>query len=240
MARNPPWVRDELILALDLYCSHDRKELSQDHPAVSQLSSILNELPLHLDRPDRERFRNNNGVYMKLSNFRHLDPDYEGIGLRAGGKMDGVIWNEFANAPKYLSQTAEAIKRVYSRAKASETFVDAAEDSFPEGRILYRVHRFHEYVGSPSARDDLKAQLIDEKSSASCMVCGYAPKGFLRSLEPLSVLQLHYEVPPHKAVNMKRAGANRVALACANCHWVLHHHRPWMVSCELAERVKGK
>ena len=67
--RNPPWTRDELILALDTYLQHGPSHMSASNPIVTSLSEELNQLPGHTARPDAVRFRNLNGVYMKLSNF---------------------------------------------------------------------------------------------------------------------------------------------------------------------------
>jgi len=59
--RNPPWQRDELILALDLYFRHNPAGLSQEHAEIERLSKILNGLPIHPTRPDAATFRNCNG-----------------------------------------------------------------------------------------------------------------------------------------------------------------------------------
>ncbi len=82
--RNPHWTRDELILALDLYFKVNPVHTSEKHPAIVELSNILNGHPIHKERPDGGKFRNPNGVYMKLCNFLRLDPDYNGTGLDAG------------------------------------------------------------------------------------------------------------------------------------------------------------
>jgi len=72
--RNPPWARDELILALDLYFRlMGPDKLPHGKPEVVELSRILKSLPIHTERPDLARFRNTSGVYMKLSNFLSLD-----------------------------------------------------------------------------------------------------------------------------------------------------------------------
>ena len=63
--RNPPWQRDELILALDLYFRHRPDTIGKKHPEVAALSELLNKLPIHPDRPDTAKFRNVNGTYMK-------------------------------------------------------------------------------------------------------------------------------------------------------------------------------
>jgi 5-methylcytosine-specific restriction enzyme A len=72
MARNPDWVVDELILVLDLYLEYG--QLDDTDPTVIEASEILNRLPIHSSRPDLERFRNPNGVALKMANFRAIDP----------------------------------------------------------------------------------------------------------------------------------------------------------------------
>src|SRR6266446_1478933 len=108
--RNPAWARDELILALDLYFRRRPTGFGHDDPEVVELSNILNRLPIHAQRSDQARFRNNNGVYMKLCNFLALDPDYEGKGLERGGRLEQEIWREFHERRSELRNLAEAIK----------------------------------------------------------------------------------------------------------------------------------
>ena len=142
--RNPPWQRDELILALDLYFRHPPKTVSQTHPAVVALSELLNALPIHANRPDGDRFRNPNGVYMKLGNFLRFDPDYTGAGLSRGGKLEEEIWREFASNREELHSLAEAIAAGYSTVGNDVQLDDEEENQFPEGRVLYRLHRQRE------------------------------------------------------------------------------------------------
>src|SRR5262249_1773069 len=98
----------ELILALDL-CR--RYGIADDrHPEVVRLSEFLNRLPIHSSRPDQVRFRNPNGVALKLANFASLDPDYAGVGMSRGGRLDAEIWNEFAGRGAALQTSAAAIR----------------------------------------------------------------------------------------------------------------------------------
>ncbi len=85
-----------MILALDLYFRLPPNSTSKGNPLIIELSDILNRLPIHPDRADAERFRNPNGVYMKLCNFLRFDPSYAGVGLKAGPHHEEEIWNEFA------------------------------------------------------------------------------------------------------------------------------------------------
>src|SRR6266849_6486492 len=90
--RNPKWSRDERILALDLYFRHHPTKIKQNHPAVVQLSEILNKLGARLGCVQNKKFRNPNSVYMKLCNFLRFDPDYHGTGLQHSGRLDEQVW----------------------------------------------------------------------------------------------------------------------------------------------------
>jgi 5-methylcytosine-specific restriction protein A len=144
--RNPPGQRDELILALDLYFRHKPSTINQTSSEVVQLSTLLNALPVHPERPDRVRFRNPNGVYMKLCNFLALDPSYHGKGLERGGRLEQAIWREFSGDRDRLVLVARAIKDGYRAPAVSDPSVaDGTEgEEFPEGRVLYRLHRARE------------------------------------------------------------------------------------------------
>ena len=106
--RNPPWAEEELILALDLYLRSG--PLDDANPAVMDLSRILNDLTIQPERPDAGRFRNPNGVALKLANFAAIDPNYVGRGMTRGGKRDTEVWNRYASDEDTFSTTAAAIR----------------------------------------------------------------------------------------------------------------------------------
>ena len=57
--------------------------LDDTDPAVVELSHVLNSLEIQSERPDADRFRNPNGVALKLANFAARDPNYDGRGYDA-------------------------------------------------------------------------------------------------------------------------------------------------------------
>ena len=57
MARNPPWTRDELILALDLYFKVNPLHTSGNHPEIKSLSVLLNKLPAQGHAADAKLYR---------------------------------------------------------------------------------------------------------------------------------------------------------------------------------------
>ena len=112
MARNPTWTREEIILVSELYVRAEGRVLGPKHPDVIKLSETLNALPIH-DRDRREeRFRNPNGIGMKLSNIRAADPHREG-GSSHGSKLDGLFWDEFGGDENELRRAAALIRSSY-------------------------------------------------------------------------------------------------------------------------------
>ncbi len=107
--KNPKWTREELILALDLYFRCPPGKTNKDNPEIIALSELLNSLSLHPKKTGYEKFRNPNGVYMKLCNFLRFDPDYSGTGLKAGGKLEEEIWNEFSSYKDKLKNAVQVI-----------------------------------------------------------------------------------------------------------------------------------
>ena len=113
--RNPKWSREELILALDLYFRHSPSTISQDHESVIELSNFLDRLGKLRGQTKDDKFRNTNGVYMKLCNFLRFDPSYSGTGLQRGGKLEEEIWKEFAESRSKLQDAVTEIKASVSQ-----------------------------------------------------------------------------------------------------------------------------
>ncbi len=133
--RNPTWVRDELILALELYLKEG--QIGPENPKVVALSDILNALPIHTTRPDIEKFRNPNGVVLKLANFRALDRKDHADGMGHGGKGDKEVWTEYSSNPDQLVAIANAIKESVSKKGTIPIAPEEGEEEATEGRILY-------------------------------------------------------------------------------------------------------
>jgi len=105
---NPKWSREELILALDVYLDYGL--IDETHVALRALSDVLRSRADLDSMPSSMKYRNRNGVKMKLANLARLDPAYEGIGLKAGGKLEQEIWFEFAGDRERLSEVASKLR----------------------------------------------------------------------------------------------------------------------------------
>jgi len=79
-----PWSRDELIIAMNLYCKLPFGKLHQKTPIIIEVAEKLARTP--------------SSIAMKLTNFASLDPVHHarGIkGLSGASKADRQIWDEF-------------------------------------------------------------------------------------------------------------------------------------------------
>lgn len=122
--RNPPWTRDELILALNFYLQHAGNPPAKESAEIAELSDTLGSLARYLGISKASRFRNANGVYMKLMNFRRFDPKFAAagkVGLSRGGKIEREIWDEFAKNPTKCRKVAATIRAVALNASHGET-----------------------------------------------------------------------------------------------------------------------
>jgi 5-methylcytosine-specific restriction protein A len=108
--KNPDWVRDEVILALDLYFRIDAARASAETPEIIELSGFLRELGIHHEQATEPTFRNPTGVHMILCNFLALDARYSGIGLSRGSRLQKQIWSEFCESSEALHSAARQIR----------------------------------------------------------------------------------------------------------------------------------
>ncbi len=122
------WTRDELILALNLYCKLPFGRLHGRNPEVVHLAQLIDRTP--------------NSVAYKLVNFASLDPSLQARGIKGASNtstLDKAIWNEFFEALNTTSFESEKLL-----AKLENTTVeklnDISEEELPkEGKTRDQV-----------------------------------------------------------------------------------------------------
>jgi 5-methylcytosine-specific restriction protein A len=225
--KNPDWIRDEVILALDLYFK-DKTAVGNDrHPEVIALSKFLNKLPLFPLELRTAKFRNPNGVGMKLANFQRFDPDYTGSGLVRGSHIEKEVWEDFYSDRQRLKKTVKAIHGVYATPNLpAEIQMEFDEDQeAPEGRILTAVHRIRER--SKALTKKKKAQAIAKTGKLECEACGFdfcitygdAGSGFI---------ECHHDIPVSSLNENSTTKLKDLRLVCSNCHRIIHKSKPWL------------
>lgn len=111
--QNADWTHDEHVLALDLYMTNPASPPGKESREVRELSALLNAFGRRSGLAMTEKFRNANGVYMKMMNFRRLDPRFQAqgkAGLARGAKGEEEVWARYANDLGSLRAAAAAIK----------------------------------------------------------------------------------------------------------------------------------
>ena len=223
--KNPKWHRDEIILALDLYFDKDLGSMDAGNPKIISLSQLLNQLPIFKFKPDELTFRNPNGVTLKLSNFKALDPNYQGKGMEAYSKLDKEVFQEFSSNLSQLHKIANEIREISGNSQLSneiskiEDDETADDDSVKEGQVLYKLHKYRER--KRSIIDAKKKKVFKEKGELKCEACGFdfektygiVGRGFI---------ECHHLIPLSNFDINKETRTEDLALLCSNCHRMIH------------------
>jgi 5-methylcytosine-specific restriction protein A len=235
---NPDWTRDELILALDLYLKHRPNPPGKSSKEVGELSQLLGRLGERLFPPAEraQTFRNVDGVYMKLMNFRSLDPQYTNSGkkgLTAGAKADAEVWKEFASDPTRCSEVAHAIAMTLDRDDVDgfpDTDFDDGVDEAAEGRVLTGKHLRRERNRKLVERK--KRQALKEFGKLLCEACGF-DFGMRYGERGTGFIECHHTKPLSTLADGDKTHVRDLALVCANCHRMIHRGKHWLTIAQL-------
>jgi 5-methylcytosine-specific restriction protein A len=216
--RNPSWNRDELILALELYQRHQGNPPGKSSKEVVELSSLLNKMGAVFANGNAD-FRNPNGVYMKVMNFRRFDPLYlkQGKkGLERGGKLEAEIWNLFADKQSLLADTAGAIRaNVETGSLAELNAVDREEAvEAEEGRILARAHLARER--SRKLVEQKKLLAIKNTGKLACEVCAFDFESIYGE-RGAGFIEAHHVKPVHTLLPSQKTNLKDLALFKRPC-----------------------
>lgn len=88
------WAREELLVALKIYCELEFGQFHSRQPRIVDISEYLKRTPSALS--------------MKLCNFASLDPAMQGKGLKGASKADAEIILDFLLSPEQMIMNAEA------------------------------------------------------------------------------------------------------------------------------------
>jgi putative restriction endonuclease len=118
------WTREELILAINLYCKLPFGRLHNRNPEIIKLSEIINRTP--------------SSVTYKLVNFASLDPSLKARGIKGAeniSRLDKEIWDEFYNNWNILPYESELLLASKKNEKI-ERILQINEDELPkEGKV---------------------------------------------------------------------------------------------------------
>jgi 5-methylcytosine-specific restriction protein A len=214
---NPIWMRDQIILALDLYFKCDGQMPSPADARVVALSKLLRNLPHRIEVGKRKNFRNPDGVAFKLQNLRQL-----ATGNRLGkvSRNDSLVWQEFGGDPARVQALAKAVVAGSVRLDAGDDDTSDDEDEeFVEGRILTTLHKRRERAKG------LRRALIKvrrAKGTLKCDICALSERIAAPELGD-ALFEAHHDKTP--VSDMEDGTTTRVrdlCLLCACCHRLIH------------------
>lgn len=113
------WTRDELILAINLYCKMPFGQMHGRNPEIIKLAELIG--------------RTAGAVGWKLNNFAGLDPSHKARGIagaKNASKQDAKIWDEFYGNWEEMAFQSEVL-RAQLETSTVEKLNDLSEDELP-------------------------------------------------------------------------------------------------------------
>lgn len=231
--RNPDWTRDELIMALDLYMQFGGNPPGKASPEIVGLSDLLRRMGAHIEKK-LDTYRNPNGVYMKIMNFRSHDPKYTEAGktgLSSTSAAEDGVWSDFANAPVRLQEVAALIRNAVDAGIILPSSQEEDEGmEAEEGKILTRLHRSRER--NRKLVEKKKTQVLERDGFLKCEACEF---DFAKTYgeRGRGKIVAHHTIPVHTLKPNSKTKLADLALVCANCHTMIHSSRLWLTMEEL-------
>jgi len=236
--RNPPWNRDEHIVALDFYLRFAPNLPDKNSSEVKELSEQLNALHSISENARYEKFRNPNGVYMKLMNLKRFDPSYSGVGLAHGNKDEEVVWQLYGERRKELSELAAVIlsntKELTKHPVSLPLPIDDEEEA-DESKIQKRLHLSRER--NATLKRKKKESFFEQYSRIYCEACGF-DFGRVYGERGKDFIECHHTKPVSELKANEKTKLSDLVLLCSNCHRIIHHRRPWLSVSELRELLQ--
>jgi len=224
MEKRINWTREEYILALELYLKYPKSAPSKSDPILLEYSRLMRSLhpPSAASDPS---FRNENGVYLRLMNFRAVDPYWTSqgkVGMTSGktGKCK-EIWEEFEGSHEIVFELATQIKTEITAGSiiSKELMpVDSDQKSAQEGKWVLAKHFRRER--SPVLRKKKLYEQMTQKGLNYCEACNQDGSDY--NCEPEKILEVHHTVPLHKNAAEVETKLSDLQILCANCHKAVH------------------
>jgi putative restriction endonuclease len=124
------WTREELILAINLYCKLPFGRLHRNNQDVIKLASLIG--------------RTSNSVAYKLVNFASLDPSLKARGIKGASNtsnLDKEIWNEFFNHWDELPFESEVLLAKFENTTVEKLYDIPELDLNKEGKTREQLVR---------------------------------------------------------------------------------------------------
>jgi len=122
-SQRKPWTRDELILAINLYCKTTFGQIHIRNPEIILLAEKLGRTP--------------GSISYKLANFASLDPTLDRKGASNVSQLDKAVWDEFFNDWDKMYEESE--KKMAQLLRPNSGLSDCLQVDFQHGKMVDRT-----------------------------------------------------------------------------------------------------
>jgi putative restriction endonuclease len=148
------WTREELILAINLYCKLPFGKLHRNNPEIIKLAQLID--------------RTTSSVAYKLVNFASLDPSLKARGIKGAtnaSNLDKEIWNEFYNNWEILPYESEKLK-------ASKCHTSLERENLIDEQELPKEGKVREQIIKARVNQSFFRQSILASYNFTCCITG--------------------------------------------------------------------
>lgn len=129
------WTREQLLVALRLYCQTDFGKLHYRNPEIIHIAELIGRTP--------------SAVAMKACNLASLDPAQRARGIRglsSTSRADEDLWEEFQNNPEAIANEVEAAWETFTQSPARPLEEELVPPAGPtDTERLIRVRRVQHF-----------------------------------------------------------------------------------------------
>lgn len=147
--RRNEWSREELILAINLYCKTPFGRIHYHNPEIIELAGLIGRTP--------------GAVSYKLANFASIDPSIDRKGASNVSKLDKQVWNEFFN--NWDEMIFESETKMTKLTKGEELLLSPDIFEIKEGKM-------RESVVKTRVNQSFFRQMVLASYESSCCITG--------------------------------------------------------------------
>lgn len=166
--RPPLWTWTELVLACDLTARNNWHEIDDKDRRVVELSTLLQQLPIHPAADRGDNFRSPGSVRLKMANLADCHPDSRRT-TSNGSALDREVVAAFLDRPEQMNALALEIREqpgVHLREAgrvdsiADEPLLDDTGSAAPSGDVLaqFKPKSDNAYVAAVKAQVQVKSR----------------------------------------------------------------------------------